>query len=128
MQPYARLIKLDTNDYFMKETNSIPLTNLANFLQIDSCYPLIEKRKTWINNTLCGETGGNITFIEKDYDKIIIGDPFEDNPYKNVFETTKSLLIDLLDQWKKLCELGPKEIWIFEKNGKVWLEGRNKLH
>jgi hypothetical protein len=87
----------------------------------------VQNWKDLINDPKRDGTSSNISFLEKEGENVIVGYLFapENDPYKNSTKLSKQNLLEVLDQWEKLCKEKPQEIWIFEENGKVWLEGKN---
>ena len=49
----------------------------------------------------------------------------QEDYYEYSITITQDNFLTLLDQWEQLCKERPQEIWIFEENGRVWLEGKN---
>jgi hypothetical protein len=79
---------------------------------------------TWIQNLTEDQTiGGNIIYLRKYGEIITLYNELFDKKY--FFNISKKNLLEILDQWEQLRKEKPQEIWIFEENGKVWLEGKN---
>lgn len=80
---------------------------------------------TWIKNLTEDETiGGNIIYLRKYGEIITLYNELFDKEY--LFNISQKNLLEVLEQWKQLCKEKPQAIWIFEENGKVWLEGKNE--
>lgn len=123
---FLKLLKTKLNTYSVEEHNSNKLPFLAYFLTDDVQYVGSESWKRLISNLKDDETtGGNISFLDRIGNKIVIGDNLADDRYAITYEIFIENLLEVLDQWEQLCKKRPQEIWIFEENGKAWLEGRN---
>ncbi len=81
--------------------------------------------KDWINNPAYEDTTGNLMFVDKKNNKIIIGHLYTEDWYETVFETTKKQFLEILDRWEELCKQRPREIIITKEGDKVTLEGKN---
>lgn len=123
---YLRLIKTRDGGYAYKDSDSKKLGILSLFLLVDVEHKsLVDCYRDWILNQQYEDTAGNITFIEKENDKITIGKLFVDDPYEVVFETTQEQFLKILDQWEELCKSKPKEIIIKKEGGIITLTGKN---
>ena len=73
-------------------------------------------------------SGGNISYIAHIGKNILIGNQFTSfQPKQFFFNTTEKEIIKILDKWGKLLKERPQEIIFFQdKDGKAWLEGRDK--
>ena len=99
---------------------------ISIFLTSDVQYNGSKSWKRLINSLKDDEsTGGNISFLDRVGENIIIGDSLAEDRYAITYTITIKNLLEVLDQWEQLCKEKPQEIWIFEENGKVWLEGKN---
>ncbi len=123
---YLLLKANEIGSYTIKQCTDECLTILAFFLRSDVQYNGSESWKRLISNLKDDEsTGGNISFLDRIGDKIIIGNSLDEDRYAFTYEITIKNLLEVLDQWEQLCKERPEEVWIFEEEGKVWLEGRN---
>jgi hypothetical protein len=123
---FLKLSKTKINTYSVEKYNSDKLPLLAYFLTDDVQCGWSESWKELIHNLKDDEsTGGNISFLDRVGENIIIGDSLAEDRYAITYTITIKNLLEVLDQWEQLCKEKPQEIWIFEENGKVWLEGKN---
>lgn len=123
---FVKLIQTETGRYSIAQHNNEPLTTIASFLT-DDVGQRVQNWKNWINNPQHDDTSSNISYLEKEGDNIVVGYLFapDDDPYKYSVTLSKQNLLETLEQWEQLCKEKPQEIWIFEENGRVWLEGKN---
>ena len=129
MKNKLHFIKLFKNPdglgYIPKEsTEHYPLIYLQQFL--DDIGKSTESWKKHIKNPRC--VGGNISTVSHNEKNISIGDQIRElEPDDILFHATEKEIIEILDTWGKLLKEQPKEIILFQdKDGKTWLEGRDK--
>lgn len=110
--------------YNAQKTTSAHLEMLGAFLASDVVGPWgAHVFKEWIFDDTSEDISGNLNFLEKENDRIIISSHFSDNPYEWTFECTKEQLAHILDRWAELVPLQPKEIIIIEDGDSYIVEG-----
>lgn len=119
-------IQLTGKSYDKTFASNVGMSVLGTFLTSDATRPSsIKFFREWIFDDRYKDTGGNLSFLEKENDAIIIGSSYADFPYGFIFECSKQQLAGILNRWKELIALQPQEI-IIAKNGDTFtLEGRD---
>jgi len=90
-------LKKSGNSYEYAETNDDGLGTLSYFL--DDCHRSVNRFKELINDSTTEKFGGNVTFLEKEGNKITIILDFlgDKERYKDAFEATIERLICIMD-------------------------------
>ena len=109
-------LKKSGNRYSYEASNDTGLNTLYFFL--DDCCRCVNKFRKLINDPTQSRGGGNVTFWEKEGDKIIITLDFldDDEKYNNAFESTIEELNCIMDQWEELLKKMPEEIIMIRDN------------
>ena len=116
--------KLDRHRYYPEESNCKDLRMLGAFFRSDvGCD--ISSFKDFLLDQGQEDTASNFSFLEKEGNNIVIGCLYSEDPYEWTFETTIKQLIEILDQWEKLCKLEPQEIIITREGDSITLEGKD---
>ena len=118
---YVEFIFIESHPYIEEADNS-KMEILGLFLTND--VGSITFWKNWINNPEYEDTVGNLTFIEKENNKIIIGDLWAEDWYETIFETTQKQLLEILDRWEELCKQQPREIIITQQDDEISIKER----
>lgn len=81
-----------------------------------------KRRIDWILDERYDIGCSNHTFMEKDNDKIIVGDLFTQDSSEAAIWVPTSAMIDLLQQWDEVCKTKPEEVTIYYENEKFRIE------
>lgn len=104
----------------LDENNAI----LVGFLSDDVGWIGAPRYKIFLEDPLVRDIGGNYSCFKKVGTDIYIGCVFDDNPYEDYIKIKQKNLILLLDQWDKLINQEPAEIFLFQEGDSYWLEGK----
>lgn len=126
-----KLIKLiydnENNDYYLDYFN--PDDNmgiLGVFLTIDvKCQTSFRK---YFFDESCNIIGGNITYLEKEDEDVIIHDmyPDEEGKYPKKIQIPNIEFVKILDTWLDVvCKTKPKEVIIKYENGEFVIETKD---
>jgi hypothetical protein len=108
------------------QDSNIEIAILGNFLSSDvgCCYTHFYKK--WALNDQQFATGGNITWIEKEGDIIILTDLYSEEEIPTQLTITKQQFIQLLDDWQeKVCKPKPTEVIIKYENNQFIIETKD---
>ena len=101
------------------------MCNLGNFFSSD--YRVFKKFNfvdDWLDDPDKFYLSGNLSYLEKKKDLIIIGDLFE-NEFDKKFCLSIRTFKKLLDDWEKIVSKKPKEIIITKEGDTVTVIGKN---
>ena len=120
---------LENARYYLNVASTPRMSILANFLESDYGSGR-SSFKEWTNNEEYKFIEGNISWLEKENDDVIITYLFDrsEDIYEHAFRTSKKQFLELLNKWEKLYKEGPKEIIITYEDGKIHLEGINDIN
>ncbi len=118
------IFELENASYILKKCKTINGELLGFFLSTD--FPInpifyID----WLDDFEQTETGGNLTFLEKENSTIMILDQYAEDIYEKVFELKKTTFKRLLRNWLLLIKQKPKSIIITIEGDDIKLEGKN---
>jgi len=120
------LFKLENKRYSAYKSSDSNFSVLSFFL-LDDIYcsrQSFEDIKNWLSDPQKIEFCFNMTSIEKEDDLILLDTDFFDS----FIEIKRENFIEILNQWKKICEEKPKEVIIKQKSdGTILLEGNNNV-
>jgi len=115
-------VKTKGNTYLPHNSNDESLNVLALF--ITDIQGNIQFFKDWVVSD-SDATGGNIAWLEKKYNEIILFlDPtvFDSDV---AFKSSKKQFLEILNNWARLYHEGWQEIIITQDNGDVQMTGKN---
>lgn len=119
---YIKYVKSNEESYAYQISNSIKLDIVGSFL-IHDCYYGIKGYKEGILSDECLGLTGNLTFIEKEGDHVILSDHFSEQPDGGpYFKIPKDEFLRLLDMWEKVYKEKPQEITIIYDGQKFSIE------
>lgn len=122
MNQYLK-IKFADGCYFEREWSNDEMEVLGSFLSSDvGCY--WPSFKEWAKEEGDSVTGGNLSYLEKKDNHIIIAyEPHIFGPTTG-FKITKQAFIDVLNDWEKVCEEEPPYILITYDGQQFTVEGK----
>ena len=118
----VRCVKINDH-FFLEDVGSLSLEALASFLTID--YISFGKYfKEWVSTDSLG-TGGNISYLDREDDMIVLSfDPAIFRP-EVIFQTSKEKFLNIMITWENLYRAGWNEIVITLNGNEVTMEGKN---
>jgi len=120
-------LNVKDNDYSSKSASNIEMCILGNFLasNIGCNYP--SSFKEWgINDRWGDETTGNLTFLEKHGNYILLSDLYSEEEIPTKLKMTREEYVQVITDWaEKVCRLKPKEVIIKHENNQFIMETKN---
>ncbi len=117
------IFEFENTSYILKKSETINGELLGLFFSID--FPINPNFYIdWLDDFEQTETGGNLTFLEKENNKIFILDQYAEDIYENAFELKKTIFKRLLQNWNLLIKQRPKSIIIAIDGDYIKLEGK----
>jgi len=124
--PYAQLIKHD-GYYHIAKTTSPQMDTISCLLKYELCYSKTSHARDFVNNKGSLSLSGNLIFLDKDGDTIIIENILHDSEEDQIDRVVMSQknFLDMLDQWDRVYLQKPDEILITQDdNGKITITGK----
>jgi hypothetical protein len=125
MKTYLKYSLQKNNLYHRESFSGTCVEILANFLECEA-NPAINSYLEWATDPNAKFNNGNVMFVEKSYDDVVIGyipEIIDDVEEKLVISRKK--FIQILEDWKFFKNKRPSEIWIIWEGDLITVEGKN---
>lgn len=111
--------------YYSRTFNSDRMALLGAFFAVDYALYKFGRLIEWAHDPDFNDTHANITFLEKENDKMTIGDLYDEESFSRKFSLPIKNFVKLLNDWEQVTSKHPKQIIITKEGDGVTVEGVN---